>query len=230
MNRPRWAIATICPAGVTRLGAGRSSSPLTDPTVPAPPNAIWEGWETAAVDRVTELRTERLVLRRWRPADRAPFAALNADPVVMEHFSSTQDRASSDAFADRIDAHFERHGWGLWAVEVAGTGEFAGFTGLWTPGFEAHFTPAVEVGWRLGRPFWGRGLATEAARAAVADGFERLGLDEIVSFTSTANVRSQRVMEKVGLRRDPGGDFDHPSMPVGHHLRRHVLYRLRRAA
>jgi RimJ/RimL family protein N-acetyltransferase len=178
---------------------------------------------------VPELRTERLRLRRWRPSDRDGFAALNADPVVMEHFLSTQDRAHSDAFADRIDAHFAGHGWGLWAVELVDTGEFAGFTGLWIPGFEAHFTPAVEIGWRLARAHWGRGVATEAARAAVADGFERLGLDGIVSFTSTGNARSRRVMEKAGLRHDPGGDFDHPSMPVGHRLRRHVLYRIDRA-
>src|SRR5690606_13074652 len=127
------------------------------------------------------LRTERLVLRRWRDEDRDPFAALNADPVVMEHYPATLSRAESDAFVDRVEAHLDEAGWGLWAVEVAESGDFAGYVGLWPASFEAHFTPAVEVGWRLARAHWGRGYATEAARAAVADGFARVGLEEIVS-------------------------------------------------
>jgi RimJ/RimL family protein N-acetyltransferase len=174
-----------------------------------------------------ELVTARLRLRRWRASDRAPFARLNADPVVMEHFPSVLSRAQSDALADRIEATFESEGLGLWAVEVAETGEFAGFVGLSIPGFEAHFTPAVEVGWRLAAAHWGRGYATEGARAAVADGFDRLGLAEIVSFTSVGNDRSQRVMRKLGMTRDPADDFDNPNMPRGHRLVRHVLYRLR---
>lgn len=176
-----------------------------------------------------ELRTERLVLRRWRDSDRAPFAALNADPVAMEHFPSTLDRAQSDALVDRIEVDLDERGWGLWAVEAPDRAPFVGFVGLNVPGFEAHFTPCVEVGWRLAREHWGNGYATEAARAAVTFGFDELGLDEIVSFTSTTNTRSQAVMVRLGMTRDPADDFDHPRLEPGHRLRRHVLYRLRRA-
>jgi ribosomal-protein-alanine N-acetyltransferase len=177
-----------------------------------------------------ELRTERLVLRRWRDRDRDPFAALNADPVVMEHFPSTLTRAQSDDFVDRIGACFDERRYGLWALEERETGGFVGYTGLWAAAFEAHFTPAVEVGWRLARHAWGHGYAPEAALAALADGFERLDVDEVVSFTTTTNAASQRVMEKLGMSRDPIEDFDHPNVPAGHRLRRHVLYRLPRPA
>jgi ribosomal-protein-alanine N-acetyltransferase len=175
-----------------------------------------------------ELRTERLLLRRWRPADREPFAALNADPAVMEHFPATMSRAESDGLVDRIEAAFDARGYALWAVEVTGDGGFAGFVGLAPVTFEAPFAPAVEVGWRLARERWGRGYATEAARAAVAFGFDVVGLDEITSFTVPANIRSRRVMERLGMSRDPADDFDHPVIPPGHPLRRHVLYRLPR--
>ncbi len=173
------------------------------------------------------LETERLILRRWREEDRDPFAALNADPAVMEHFVNPMTREQSDEFVDRIEAHFDEHGWGLWAVEVAETGAFTGFVGLWPAKFEAAFTPAVEVGWRLAHEHWGHGYATEAARAAVDDGFGRLGLDEIISFTTVANIRSQRVMQKIGMQRNPEDDFDHPNMPEGHPVRPHVLFRIR---
>ena len=176
----------------------------------------------------SELRTERLVLRRWRDEDLEPFAALNADPRVMEHFPAPLSRAESDAMVERIEAHFEAHGWGLWAAEVAASGAFTGFIGLWPPQFEAHFTPAVEVGWRLAHEHWGHGYAPEGARASITDGFERLGLEEIVSMTSVGNDRSRRVMEKLGMTHDPADDFDHPRMPPGHRLERHVLYRLGR--
>lgn len=172
-----------------------------------------------------ELRTERLRLRRWTDADRDPFAALNADPDVMEFFPAPLSRAESDAFVDRIEAHFDEHDFGLWAVESAATGDFTGYVGLWPATFEAHFTPAIEVGWRLARRWWGSGIATEAARAAMADGFERLRLDEIVSMTARVNVRSRRVMEKLGMTRDAADDFEHPRVEVGHVLRPHVLYR-----
>jgi len=177
-----------------------------------------------------ELRTERLRLRSWLSADREPFAALNADPAVMEYLPAPLSRSESDLFAARIEAHVERHGFGLWAVEIPGVAPFAGFVGLSVPGFVAHFTPCVEIGWRLAAAHWGRGYATEAARAVLAFGFETLQLDEIVSFTVPGNVRSRHVMEKIGMTRDPADDFDHPSLPEEHPLRQHVLYRARRPA
>jgi ribosomal-protein-alanine N-acetyltransferase len=180
----------------------------------------------------SELRTDRLLLRRWRPADREPFAAMNADPEVMEHFPAPLTRAESDASVDRIETGFDRRGFGLWAVEVTEPGElegrFIGFTGLSVPRFQAHFTPAVEIGWRLARPAWGHGYASEAARRALAAGFDDFGLPEVVSFTAVPNVRSQAVMRRIGMTHDPADDFDHPSLPPGHRLTRHVLYRIRR--
>jgi RimJ/RimL family protein N-acetyltransferase len=177
------------------------------------------------VDISQRLTTERLILRRWRPADWQPFAALNADVRVMEYFPGVLSRAESDALAGRIDEHFDRHGFGLWAVEVPGVTAFAGFVGLSIPRFVAHFTPCVEVGWRLGEEYWGRGYATEGARAALAFGFGELGLREIVSFTVPENFRSRRVMDKIGMTRDPADDFDHPGVAS---RPRHVLYRLAR--
>jgi len=178
-----------------------------------------------------ELRTERLLLRRWRDSDREPFAALNADPVVMEHFPSTADREASDEMVDRIEARFETSGYGLWATEVADggpdDGAFIGFVGLWHPPFDAHFMPAVEVGWRLAHQYWGRGYAPEGAREALRFAFDVAGLDEVISMTTVGNLRSQRVMEKIGMTRDPAGDFDHPLVEPGPH-RRHVLYRISR--
>lgn len=172
------------------------------------------------------LRTRRLLLRPWKKRDRAPFAALNADPRVMEFFPRTLTRKESDGLIVRIEEHVRERGFGLWAVEVRGGPAFIGFVGLWTPSFEAHFTPCVEIGWRLAFDAWGKGYATEAARAALDFGFEELGLDEIVAFTVTGNLRSRRVMEKLGMRHDPRDDFDHPRIDEGHPLRRHVLYRL----
>ena len=173
-----------------------------------------------------QIRTERLVLRRWRPSDREPFARLNADREVMRYLLAPLSRAESDAFVERIEAHFDQRGFGLWAVEAVGTAPFVGYVGLAYHDFPAHFTPAVEIGWRLDRPYWGHGYATEAARAALADGFERIGLREIVSFTIPANLPSIRVMERLGMTRDPRDDFDHPNVPEGHPYRRHVLYRV----
>jgi RimJ/RimL family protein N-acetyltransferase len=179
------------------------------------------------------LVTPRLILRPWREADLAPFAALNADPRVMELMPGRLDRAESDSMAARIAAHFDRHGFGLWAVEAPGAAPFIGFVGLSRPDFEAGFTPCVEVGWRLAVEHWGRGYATEAARAAIDFGFAPAGhagagLEEIVSFTVPQNRRSRAVMERLGMSRDPAEDFDHPGLPEGHRLRRHVLYRLAR--
>jgi len=172
-----------------------------------------------------ELTTARLLLRRWREADHQPLAALNADPLVMEHFPARLSRSDSDDLIARIEAGFDRHGYGLWALELRATGEFVGFTGLERTSFEAHFTPAVEVGWRLARSAWGQGYATEAGRAALDFGFDAVGLEEIVSFTSVANIRSRAVMQRLGMTRDAGDDFDHPGLPETSRLCRHVLYR-----
>ena len=155
---------------------------------------------------------------------------MNADPEVMEHFPATLTPDESDAAIDRIEAHFEEHGFGLWALQIAETGQFIGFTGLAVPGFEAHFTPAVEIGWRLARPAWGHGYASEAARRALAAAFTTYGLAKVVSFTSVDNIRSQAVMRRIGMTHDPADDFDHPRLPPGHRLQRHVLYRAARPA
>ena len=174
----------------------------------------------------TVISTPRLELRTWRDEDLPAFAALNADPEVMEHFPSVLTAAESDRLARLIQDAMGRNGFGLWAAEVIGGAPFIGFVGLEVPSFEAHFTPAVEVGWRLAREHWGQGHATEAARACLSYGFTQAALDEIVSFTVPTNTASRRVMEKIGMTRDPKDDFDHPRLPRGHRLSRHVLYRI----
>ncbi|MEU8226679.1 GNAT family N-acetyltransferase [Kribbella sp. NPDC048915] len=177
---------------------------------------------------MTDLTTDRLLLRNWRESDREPFAAMGADPAVMEHFPALMTREQSDAFVDMVRAAIDERGWGWWALEVRATGEFIGFTGLNVPGFEAPFLPGVEIGWRLAKGAWGNGYATEAARAALAYGFEQAGFDEILSFTTTTNLPSQRVMQRIGMVPDEAGDFDHPRIEPGNPLRRHVLYRITR--
>lgn len=177
-----------------------------------------------------ELRTERLLLRRWKRSDREPFASLNADPRVMEHFPGCLSEVQSRALILGFEEHFDEHGFGLWAVEVPGVADCIGFTGLKVVGFEARFTPAVEIAWRLAAAHWGRGYASEAARAVLEFAFGPLGLDQVVSFTVPANVRSIAVMERLGMQRDGGGTFEHPALPVGHPLRPHVLYRIARDA
>lgn len=176
-----------------------------------------------------QITTERLTLRRWRDEDRAPFAALNADPEVMRHYPAPLSRSESDAFADRIEASFAERGYGLWVVDPDGTGGCVGYVGLWPAPDALAVAPAVEIGWRLAASSWGRGYAPEAARAALSDGFDRLGVDEIVSFTWEGNTASRRVMEKVGMTHNAVDDFDHPHLPPGHRLRPHVLYRLRKS-
>jgi RimJ/RimL family protein N-acetyltransferase len=178
----------------------------------------------------TIITTERLILRHWRKSDREPFARLNADPRVMEFMPHVFSREESDALADRIESHFRELGFGLCGVELRRDGSFIGFLGLNVPSFEAHFTPCVEIGWRLEAGHWGQGLATEGAKSVVRYGFETLDLHELVSFTVPANAASRRVMEKLGMTHDPADDFDHPRLPAGHPLRRHVLYRLKRSA
>lgn len=178
---------------------------------------------------MTTLRTDRLVLRPWTDADREPFAAMSADPEVMEHFPGLLTREQSEAFVDRHAALLAERGWGLWVVEPAPGqgvegGRFAGFTGLAVPRFDAPFMPAVEVGWRLPRWAWGRGWASEAATAVLGHAFGPLGLREVVAFTAVANVRSQAVMRRIGMTHDPADDFDHPAR-VGESRQRQLLYR-----
>lgn len=170
------------------------------------------------------IRTERLLLRTWQEDDREAWAAMNADPEVMEHFPAPLTRAEADASFDRLGGALAERGWGLWAVEH--DGRFLGFTGLSPVGFEAAFAPAVEVGWRLRRDAWGQGFATEAARAALGYAWDELHLDAVVSLTAVGNTRSRAVMERLGMARDPAEDFDHPRVPEGSPVRRHVLYRL----
>ena len=174
------------------------------------------------------LVTERLILRPWRQDDWAPFAALNSDPEVMEHFPSCLNRARSDEVAAKISERLLERGFGFWAVEVPGVSPFIGMIGISRPKFQAHFTPCVEVGWRLARKYWGCGYATEGARASLRFAFEQLGLEEVVSFTVPANRRSRRVMERLGMTHTPADNFEHPEVPMGHPIRPHVLYRLGR--
>jgi RimJ/RimL family protein N-acetyltransferase len=174
------------------------------------------------------LRTPRLLLREWRDDDVEPFAAMSADSEVMELLLGPMDRARSDFWVAGARGFWREHGYGLWVVEIPGEAPFAGIVGLNRAAFKAPFTPAVEVAWRLARPYWGRGIAREAARAVIEDGFYRLGLAEIVAITTPANRRSWGLMERLGMVRDVAGDFIHPGVPEGHPLQWHVLYRIRR--
>jgi RimJ/RimL family protein N-acetyltransferase len=171
------------------------------------------------------LESERLHLRQWRQDDKTPFAELNADVEVMEYFPSTLTRDESNTFVDYCSRRITERGWGLWAIELKPSAEFIGFVGLEIPNYDLPFSPCTEIGWRLARRFWGRGYATEAAQVALNFGFEALALDEIVSFTSVLNERSQRVMQKLGMQRSDV-DFDHPAVAEGDPLRRHCLYTL----
>jgi RimJ/RimL family protein N-acetyltransferase len=172
------------------------------------------------------LTTARLRLRQWCADDLEPFAALNADPRVREFFPSVQTYEESADSMEYIRDQFQRRGFGLWAVEVIGGAPFIGFIGLSVPSFDAPFMPSVELGYRLAFEYWGYGYATEGSRAAIGFGFETLGLSEIVAVTAVGNERSRRVMERLGMKRNPADDFDHPNIVRGHPLRRHVLYRL----
>jgi RimJ/RimL family protein N-acetyltransferase len=174
--------------------------------------------------RFDTIRTERLLMRRWRESDRQPFAALNADPLTMVYFPEALDREASDALVDRIESRFDRLGYGLWALEVAETGQFIGFTGLSPMPDDVPGAGGTEVGWRLTRHAWHRGYATEAARAALDVAFRGVGLTEIWSMTAVLNEPSQGVMRRIGLREI--ARFDHPSVPEGHPLRPHVTYHL----
>lgn len=175
--------------------------------------------------KTIEQTTERLRLRQWRDEDREPFAELNADPRVMAFFPSVLSRADSDALLDRCKSLITEQGWGFWAVEKRDNGEFIGFVGLNRPAYDLPFSPCVEIGWRLGYEYWGKGYATEAAQSALQAGFERLGFPEIVSYTPVNNKRSRAVMERLNMR-DSGETFAHPMVPAGSPLRTHCLYRL----
>ena len=172
------------------------------------------------------IKLKRLILRPWKKEDLEPLSRLNKDPRVMEFLLNPLTYEESAGRLELYTQHIQDHGWGLWAVSVPGIADFIGWIGLWPIGFDAHFTPAIEVGWRLLPEFWNQGYATEGARASLRYGFETLKLEEIVSFTVPQNLRSRRVMEKLGMHWDPKEDFDHPKVPEGHLLKRHVLYRM----
>ena len=173
-----------------------------------------------------QLRTQRLLLRPWRAEDREPFAAMNADPTVMEYFPATLSRDKSDALAERIDSDIQRLGYGFWAAEIPGEAAFIGFVGIVAANSDMPFAPAIEIGWRLAKEHWGRGVASEGARAAADFGFEELGLEQIVALTAAGNARSRRVMDRLGMRRDPAEDFLYPTLAVDDPIAPHVLYRV----
>lgn len=172
-----------------------------------------------------QLETDRSLLRHWRAEDLSLFAIINSDPKVMEYFPATMTEEESNNLASKINNHFEEYGYGLWAVEEKSSKKFIGFTGLSNTTFDAHFTPSIEIGWRLELNSWSKGYATEAARKVLDYALNKLNLAEIVSFTANKNTPSRRVMEKIGLNHNPKDDFNHPNLPVGHHLSSHVLYR-----
>jgi RimJ/RimL family protein N-acetyltransferase len=190
-------------------------------------------WTASSAIPPEFLTSPRIRLRQWTEADCAPFAALNADPVVMKHFPATLTRAQSDAAVERFAASIDRNGWGFWAADDLTGGEprFAGFVGINIPqAADLPFQPCVEVGWRLARPFWGKGLASEGARLSLRVGFELLGLEEIVAMTQLRNLRSRAVMDRLGMQEAIGEEFEHPAVPVGSHARAMCLYRLKRPA
>lgn len=175
------------------------------------------------------IKTQRLILRPWRPEDLEPFAKLNADPRVREFFPSILTREESDRSAEIMSREIKNQGWGFWAVSAPGVADFIGMIGIDHVHFEAPFTPAVEIGWRLSHEFWGKGYATEGAYAALQFAFDSLHLDEVVAFTAVKNRRSRAVMEKLGMHHTPADDFDHPKVPDGNPVKRQVLYRIKQA-
>jgi ribosomal-protein-alanine N-acetyltransferase len=175
------------------------------------------------------MKTDRLILRRWRESDLAPFAAMNADPVVMEYYPACLDANESRDFIARVERKFETQGFGLWAATLKESGAFIGYIGLNVPTFDTAFTPCVEIGWRLSRDQWGNGYATEGARACLDFAVTTANLGEVLSWTFAGNMRSRRVMERIGMKRDITRDFEHPDLPPGDRLRPHVLYRVQRS-
>ncbi len=172
------------------------------------------------------IETARLILRTWQDADLEPMLAINQDPRVMEYFPALGDRESTKLLMENIRQHHEEHGFSLYAVELKETQEFIGFVGLAFPSFDAHFMPAVEIGWRLAFAHWSKGYATEAAKAVLHYAFTKLNLEEVVSFTVSSNFRSRQLMKRIGLHHNPQDDFDHPKLADDSLLKRHILYRL----
>ena len=172
------------------------------------------------------IETERLLLREWEAQDLQPFANINQDPKVMEFMPSLLTLEETSNWINKIKQHFVKYGYGYWVVTLKNTKELIGYTGLNVPSYESHFTPCVEISWRIASQHWGKGYATEAAQAVLKNGFEKYNLKEIVSLTVPANKRSIRVMEKIGMKRDLSGDFHHPILPKEHSLSKHVLYRI----
>lgn len=182
----------------------------------------------STMEPILELESARLLLRQWRDEDLPEFAAMCADPQVMRYFPAPLSRLESASLIGRIRGHFAEHGFGLWALQRKDTGAFIGFTGLGVVGFDAPFTPAIEIGWRLAREHWGLGYASEAAWTALRCGFDRLALKEVVAFTAQSNLPSEKVMQAIGMHHDSADDFEHPKLAAGHPLRHHVLYRITR--
>src|SRR5476651_1656089 len=181
-----------------------------------------------SMEPILELESARLVLRQWSDADLPEFARMCADPQVMRYLPTVLSRLESAALIGRIRGHFAEYGFGLWALQRKDSGEFIGLTGLLNVSFEAPFTPAVEIGWRLAREHWGLGYASEAAWTALRCGFDRLALKEVVAFTTQTNLPSEKVMQAIGMHHDSANDFEHPRLAVDHPLRHHVLYRITR--
>lgn len=175
-----------------------------------------------------QLETERLILRRWQDSDLAPFAAITSDREVRRYYPNVLTKEETISLIERIESNFQKEGFGLWALELKSSGEFIGYTGLHRPTIKAHFMPCIEIGWQISAKHWGQGYAPEAASKTLEDGFDRIGLEEIVSFTSVANSKSIRVMEKLGMHRNPKDDYLHPFLPEGHPLKPHVLFRLKK--
>ena len=186
---------------------------------------LGKAYKDSFIPMTTHIKTERLSLREWKDEDRIPFARMNGDPLIMQYLPRSLDEKSSNKLVDRFQKHFDKHGYGLFAVEVVETGQFAGFVGLNNVEFKAPFVPATEIAWRLDYEFWGKGYGSEAATAVLAHSSKKLKIKEIVSFTVHDNTRSIHLMEKIGLKRDEKGDFDYPTLRKGHPLGSFVLYR-----
>ena len=177
--------------------------------------------------KVVEIKTKRLLLRQWNKADLADFALLNSDPEVMEYLPKILNREESDNLADRIISLLSDNGWGFWAVETISNNSFIGFVGLHEPKYELPVKPCVEIGWRLSRKYWGNGYATEAGNAALEFAFKTLNLNNVYSFTSVANLKSESVMKRLKLENQ-NKNFNHPSIPDDCQYREHVLYKIKK--